>query len=298
MYKITNANGKEIPQIGLGTFPLQGRAMADMLVEAAKIGYRLIDTADDYRGETGIGIGCDELKDKVGLSRADMFLQTKISQDNAHQDEPLEGIWFGEYSAYQKRHTVDEIVRDKVEISLREMHTDYIDSILIHYPFPGYYEEIWNTMINLKKEGKVRYIGVSNFHINHVEVLKKSGFSPEINEIYMSPIGTKQEDVDYSAKEKIQLITYSPLMDISGSRINKDIIVPIAERYQKSIAQIILRWNVQRGCIPLPRTKNYNRLKENFNVFDFKITKEEMYIISSMNEYFQYLPESKSCPGI
>jgi diketogulonate reductase-like aldo/keto reductase len=298
MKSLTTKNGQTIPMVGLGTYPLQGEDMAKMAIEAFKCGFRLIDTADDYRGETGLGLALSRLKSETGLKREDVFIQTKISQDNAHGDEPLEGVWFNKLSKYQNRHTVEEVVMDKMQISLRELKTDYIDSLLIHYPFPGYYEEIWKVMMKLKKEGIVRYIGVSNFHTKHIDILKALGECPSINQIYISPIGTKQEDVEYAEQNNIQLMTYSPLIDVVKGHLDDSILSPIAEKYGKTEPQIILRWNVDRGSMPLPRTKNQKRLKENFDIFDFKLTVDEINKISSMNKNHQYLIESKQCPGI
>lgn len=285
--------------IGLGTFPFEGRVMADMVINASKVGYRLFDTADDYWGESGIGMAVQELKEKTGLDREDLFLQTKISDNNAHENEPLKGIFFNPDSKFMKRHTVDEIVREKVQTSLREMKTTYIDSLLIHYPFPCYIVDIWKTMIKLKEEGIVRYIGVSNFHERHIEeLINATGVCPEINECYTSPIGTKQSLVEYCNNHDCLFMTYSPLMDLSAGRIPLDNIQPLAEKYGKSHAQIILRWNIERGCMPLAKTNNPVRLKENFNVLDFKLTHDEVSTLSAMNFDFQYIVESKTCPGI
>lgn len=298
MNRLTTAKGSEIPFIGLGTYPLQGESMAEMAINAFKTGFRLLDTADDYRGETGIGYALSRLHQETGLTREDVFIQTKISQDNAHGDEPLEGIWFNKLSKYQNRHTVEEVVMDKVNTSLRELQTDYIDSLLIHYPFPDYYEEIWNVMMELKKSGKVRYIGVSNFHPNHIEKLKALGECPAINQIYISPKGTKQQDVEYAERNGIQLMTYSPLMDVVHGQLDNAIIDPIAQKYNKTKAQIILRWNIDRGCLPLPRTTKITRLKGNFEIFDFSLTSAEIESINSMNINKQILVESKQCPGL
>lgn len=296
---LKTANGKDVPQIGLGTFPFQGRVMADMVKNAMRIGYRLFDTADDYRGESGIGMAIKELEADGLFKRGDFFIQTKISDNNAHADEPLSGVYFNPNSKFMQRHSAEEIVREKVETSLRELGTDYIDSLLIHYPFPDYMVEIWQTMISLKKEGKVRYIGVSNFHKRHIEKLVVStGIMPEINECYASPIGVKQEIVSYCNENGCLFMTYSPLMDLAAGRIDNKEIESIAEKYKKSIAQIVLRWNIERGCFPLPKTKNPRRLTENFDVFDFSLTKEDVAHISSMNKDYQYLVESKICPGL
>lgn len=296
--KLTNKKGVEIPMIGLGTFPFQGRVMADMVFNASKIGYRLFDTADDYRGEFGIGLAVSELG-SLGLTREDLFFQTKISDNNAHADEPLIGVYFNEKSMFMKRHTAAEVVREKVSISLREMRTNYIDSLLIHYPYPAYYIDIWKEMIKLKEEGIVRYIGVSNFHERHIEnLIHETGVCPEINEVYVSPIGTKQGIIDYCNEHNCLIMTYSPLMDLASDRIPLEPLKTIATKYSKSIAQIMLRWNVERGCLPLPKSKKTNRLVENFQIWDFEITKEEVEEISALNKDYQYIVESKTCPGI
>lgn len=298
MIQLTNKIGDTIPQIGLGTFPFEGRVMADMVKNAVKVGYRLFDTADDYRGEPGIGIAVKELADQ-GFSREHLFLQTKISDNNAHEDEPLKGNFFNPTSKFMQRHTVDEIVREKVSNSLRDMHTDYIDSLLIHYPFPNYIVDIWKTMIKLQEEGVVRHIGVSNFHERHIDkLIAETGVTPEINEIYVSPIGIKQDLVDYCTKHDILVMPYSPLMDVAHGKISVEKLQPIMSKYKKTLAQVVLRWNIERGCCPLPKTKNPVRLAENFGVFDFSLTPEEVTQISSLNYDNQYLVESKICPGL
>lgn len=296
--ELTNKAGKSIPEIGLGTFPFQGKILADMVLSAAKIGYRLFDTADDYRGETGIGTALSELS-RIGLSREDLFIQTKISDNNAHGDEPLKGVYFNPNSKFMRKHTVEEVVREKVCNSLHDLQTDYIDSILIHYPFPEYMVGIWDVLIKLKEEGVIRYIGVSNFHRRHIEkLISETGVCPDINEVYISPIGTKESLVDYCNELGCKLITYSPLMDIASKRLKEESFQELMSKYNKSLAQIVLRWNLERGCIPLPKTKNPARLVENFDVFDFSLTKAEVEYISHFNKDYQYLVESKICPGL
>lgn len=295
MQKLVTASGKPVSKVGLGTFPLQGEAMARNMEEAVALGYNIIDTADDYRGETGIGLAVKGGK----IKREDVFLQTKISNNTAYTDEPLAGKFFNRYTPVMQRHTVDEIVREKVQVSLREMQTDYLDSVLIHYPYQDYYEEIWQTLVALQKEGVIRYIGCSNFHIRHIERLKEtSGVMPAINEIYISPIGTKVEDVEYAERNGIQLMTYSPLMDIAIGKIPEEHFTALMQKYQKSLAQIVLRWNVERGCIPLAKSKNPQRLADNIHIDDFSLSAEEVAYISSLNRNNQILPESKICPGV
>lgn len=299
MKKLYTANGKEVPMIGLGTFPLQGEQIADVLLQALNMGYQLIDTSDDYRGETGIGMAITRLRQQKRFCRGDLFIQTKISADYSYFPEPLAGIYFNKYSSFMKRHTVDEVVREKVSISLREMKTDYLDSLLIHLPYENYFLPIWNTMIQLKEEGKVRYLGVSNFHKRHIEILRKTtGVMPDINEIYVSPLGIKQDQIDYANENNIQIMTYSPLMDLHAGRIDESDLKPLMNKYNKSAAQIILRWNIERVCMPLPKTKSERRLKENFDIFDFQLNTKEVQLINNLNKDYQYLIESKICPGI
>ncbi len=287
-----------VPPVGLGTFPFQGRKMADIVKTALKNGYRLIDTSDDYRGEHGLGIAIEELHE-LGLQREDIFIQTKITDNDSYLDEPLSGLYFNKNSSFMKKHTVEEIVREKVCDSLFEMKTDYLDSLLIHQPYPEYIEEIWNVFISLKKEGIVRYIGVSNFYARHLEQLLGFEEFPEINQIYMSPIGTRQDDVDYCNSHDVLLMTYSPLIDIRTGRIPKSAAIfrDLQNKYNKSLSQIILRWNIDRGSIPMARSSNESRQKENIDILDFSLTNEEIDCISSMNMNYQYLPTSRICPG-
>lgn len=298
MITLYNKKGDSIPPIGLGTFPFQGKEMANVVKKAIQIGYRLFDTSDDYRGESGIGMAIKELAD-IGYQREDMFIQTKISDNNAYADEPQKCFFFNKNSNFMSRHNVEDIVRDKINTSLREMHTDYLDSLLIHYPFPDFYVDIWKVMIKLKAEGYVRYIGASNFHERHIDLLiKETGVCPEINEMYISPIGIKQSLVNYCNERDCLLMSYSPLMDVASHRIPQKKIQPLMDKYHKSLAQIILRWNIDRGCIPLPKSKNQFRLQENLNVLDFSLTLDEIELVSSLNYDYQYIVETKICPGL
>ena len=295
MEKLCTKSGRSLSLVGLGTFPFQGDDMAMIVEQAIALGYNVIDTADDYRGETGIGLAVSG----GSFRREDVFLQTKISNNTAYADEPLAGKFFNHYSPVMKRHKVEEIVREKVETSLREMKTDYLDSVLIHYPYQDYFVDIWKTLISLQNEGIIRYIGVSNFHVRHIEMLKQSsGVVPAINEIYISPIGSKNDDVEFAKQNGILLMTYSPLMDIAIQKIPKDHFIDLMHKYNKSLAQIILRWNVDRGCIPLAKSKNPKRLADNINIADFSLTSQEVEYISSLNYGNQILPESKICPGV
>lgn len=144
MRELVTKSGNVVPNVGLGTYPFQGQQMAEIVKTSAQLGYCLFDTSDDYRGETGIGFAIKEMSEQGICKREDLFIQTKISDNNAYADEPLKGVYFNPNSSFMKRHSVDEIVREKVNTSLRELQTDYLDSLLIHYPFPDYFVEVWN----------------------------------------------------------------------------------------------------------------------------------------------------------
>lgn len=288
----------KVPYVGLGTFPFQGKEMADVVEKALSAGYRMFDTSDDYRGEEGLGMVVDNLKN-MNLRREDIFLQTKISDCNAHDDDPLIGLYFNPKQKFMGCYSVSDIIQDKIETSLRRMHTDYLDSVLIHYPFPEYYVEIWKVLIKLKDDGVVRYIGVSNFSEKHIrKIIDETGEVPSINECYISPIGSKPSLVEYCQMNNICMMSYSPLKDLVMGRIETYVLDGIARRYNKSVSQIVLRWNIQRGCMPLPKTRSYSRMCDNINIFDFSLTENEMSQIDSMNIDYQYLVESKICPGI
>jgi len=291
-------DGHEVPVIGLGTFPFQGEVMAEVACAAFECGYRLFDTADDYRGESGIGLALSRLA-KVGIGREQIFLQTKISDDSAHSDDPFSGVYFNANSDFMRHHSVGEIVREKVARSLRMMGTDYLDSVLIHYPYPGYYCDIWKELVSLKREGMIRYIGVSNFRVRHMDnLIRETGVSPDINELYLSPLSIKEGEVRFCLEHSCVSMAYSPLMDLAAGRLSDTVLQGIAEAHGKSVAQIVLRWNIERGCFALPKTKSTERLRENFKVFDFSLSDKEVASISSLNQNYQYCVESRICPGV
>ncbi len=294
---VTN-NGKTIWPSGLGTFPLKGHSMKETMLTAIKVGYRLFDSSDDYQNEDGIGDGLVQgIKDGIA-NRDDLFLQTKVSDCDSYLTDYRQNAYFTRYSSLMKRYSVLDIVRSKVHNSLKEMHTDYLDSVLLHFPYPGFYEEMWDALIEVKKEGLVRYIGVSNFNVRELEPLMKTAQKPQINEIYISPFGTKKDIVDFCNNNEIQLMTYSPLGVVRDKRFLNDVIQSIMDKYNKSMAQVVLKWNNQVGSIPLPKSSNETRLKENFSMLDFELTSEEMESLNGLNINHQYMPISKECPGL
>jgi diketogulonate reductase-like aldo/keto reductase len=298
MKSIILPNGIEIPPIGIGTYPLQGEPLINIVDEAVALGYRLIDTSDDYKNEEDIGIAVKTLIANKNYARKDFFLQTKISDNASWLGDSLTGKYFCKYSEYMKTVSVYDVVEEKVFNSMNLLKTDYLDCVLIHVPYPDFYVEIWKSLENLYKKGYIKVIGVSNFIEKHIETIKKEcEILPMINQIYMSPIGTKKTLVNYCIKNNIQIMTYSPLKDIKSKLHNNTIILKLCEKYDKSVAQILLRWNIQCGSIPLPKTANKNRLKENIDVFHFEIQQEDIELLNGLNYDYQYLPLSKICPN-
>lgn len=298
MIKLSTKNGRELGPVGLGTFPLKGSGMKQTMLMAIKYGYRLFDSSDDYQNEDGIGDGLEQaIKDGI-TTREDLFLQTKVSDCDSYLKDYRQNAYFTRYSRLMQRVSVRDIVRAKVFNSLKEMKTDYLDSVLLHFAYPSFYEEMWAALIELKNEGLIRYIGVSNFCVKELEKLKLTEQNPQINEIYISPYGTKLDIVEYCNSHDIQLMTYSPLGIVRNKRFVNDVIRSIMRKYNKTMAQIILKWNYQVGSISLPKSSNEVRLKENMSILDFKLSPDEMKALNALNINHQYMPISKECPGL
>lgn len=297
MKQLFTKSGLLIPAIGLGTFPLKGDDLAKVFSEAVQVGYRLFDTSDDYQNEDGIGLGVQlVIKEKL-CKREDLFIQTKISDCDSYIDDYRQNAYFTKFSSLMKRYSVRDIVRSKVLNSLDEIGTDYIDSVLLHFAYPLYYEKAWEALVELQLEGFIRYVGVSNFSVQELDVVSKVAV-PSVNEIYMSPFGTKLDISEYCKNKGIQLMTYSPLAVARGNSFFHPTIKQLMDKYNISRTQVILRWNVQIGSIPLPKSSNVTRLQENFNVLDFEFSNEEMESLNALNIFHQYPPVSKDCPGI
>ena len=253
----TLSNGIKMPAIGFGTYKSgSDEETAKIIKYALKIGYRQIDTASFYGNEVGIGNGIKE----SGINREDIFLVTKLWNDDHGYDKTIE--------AFNK--------------SLERLQVDYIDLYLIHWP-NKLNSETWKAFEHLYKTGKVKSIGVCNFKIGHLEELKKTAeIMPMVNQVEIHPQSSKNDMLRYCEENNIQLVAWSPIM--RGKLFSNELILGLAEKYKKTIAQIILRWHVQRGIIPIPKSSNEGRIKENLSIFDFKLSNDDMSIIDSLNE--------------
>ena len=302
----TLANGVEIPAIGMGTYPVFGQVLTDTVAYAYDAGYRMFDTADNYYNEPDLGYALQSLYKSSSAKREELFIVTKIS-DELYKPGTLgggsnRGIYFWKSSPeMQKPDSVRRIVRMKVENSLRQLQTDYLDALLMHWPYPDFFQEIWHEMEAVYNEGLVRSIGVCNCRQRHFEKLRQTcAILPMINQLETSPINSKQELSEYCRQNDIQVMIYSPLMNLRlQSRPQyHDLLQHLAGKYSKTKAQIVLRFDVQRGMIPIPKSTHRERLESNIGIFDFTLSEEEMRQLLACNENRQYMPESRSCPGL
>ena len=251
------SNGVKIPSIGFGTYKSgDDEETAKIVKYALECGYRQIDTASFYNNEVGIGNGIKE----SGIDRKDIFIVTKLWNDDHGYDNTIE--------AFNK--------------SLNNLQVDYIDLYLIHWP-NKLNAETWRAFEHLYETGKVKAIGVCNFKVEHLEELKKTAkIMPMVNQVEVHPQSSKNEMLNYCIENNIQLIAWSPIM--RGKLFTNELMLNLSEKYQKSVAQVILRWHIQRGVIPIPKSSNKTRIKENLNVFDFEISNEDMKSIYMLNE--------------
>lgn len=305
MNNIKLSNGVEIPNIGIGTYPIFGDQLTQTIKTAYHCGYRLIDTADNYYNEEDLGNSLDSLYSEHGKIRKELFLVTKISDELYRQSDITpgmnRGIYFWKNSPYMQSSTAcHDIVYKKVENSLRCLKTDYIDLLLMHRPYPDFFEEIWYEMEQLYKEGKVRAIGLCNSYERHLDKLIKTGnIVPMVNQIETSPLNTKESLISYYEEKNVRTMVYSPLQSLKNieEKEYQDYLDSLSSKYNKNKGQILLRFYIQRGIIPIPKSTNPKRLALNISVFDFSLTTDEMATLSGFNKNKQYLPESKGCPG-
>ncbi|WP_019153441.1 aldo/keto reductase [Robertmurraya massiliosenegalensis] len=251
-------NGVHMPWFGLGVYKVTDQSEIVEVVSAAlKHGYRHIDTASFYQNEEGVGKG---IRDS-GISREDIFVTSKVWNDEQGYEETLEAF----------------------DNSLKRLGMDYLDLYLIHWPVARKFKETWKALEKLYREGRVRAIGVSNFHVHHLQdLMKDAEIKPMVNQIEYHPHLTQEEVHAFCKKEGILLEAWSPLK--RGILLDEPVLIEIGQKYSKTPAQIILRWDLQTEVITIPKSSNVERLKENADIFDFELTSEEMKQISSLNK--------------
>lgn len=253
--------GRRMPIIGLGTWKLT-RATAETVEYALEIGYRMIDTAADYGSQPGIG----EALRRTGVDRKDVFLVAKVEED----EDAYEAT--GRY--------------------LNEMRQDYADLILIHRPPPGRIGvELWQGLMRAREAGLTRDIGVSNYTAEEIDRLVGStGEMPVVNQIEWSPFGWSRDMLEYCRARGIVVQAYSPLTH--GKRLDDERLSRLAARYGSTPAQLLLRWALQIGVVPLPKANQKDHVVENLGAFDFEISDEDMEKLSDLNERYSSLGPS------
>jgi len=252
-------NGVEMPLLGLGVYNMHGTEAIQATSTAIEIGYRLIDTAEMYFNEKEIGIALKESNTK----RSELFVTTKVNNSNQGYDSTLKAF--------------DE--------SLRLLDVEYVDLYLIHWPIKGKRKETWKAIEKIYQEGRARAIGTGNYLLPFLKELEEyASITPAVNQIEFSPYLMMKDELDYCRLKKIQLQAYTPLL--RGKKFNDEKLVSLANKYGKTPAQIILRWAIQQNISSIPKSSNRNRLNENFNIFDFQLSNED---IAQMNQFDEKL---------
>jgi 2,5-diketo-D-gluconate reductase A len=256
---ITLNDGHQLPNLGLGTYQLKGGAGFQQILAAIKSGYRLIDSATNYDNEGIVGKAIRH----SGVPRSEFFITSKLP---------------GKYHDY-------ESARDAIQESLARMGIDYFDLFIIHWPLPkrGLYVEAWQALVDAQKQGLIRSIGVSNFEPEHLDrIIEETGVKPAVNQIEIHPYWVQEDNVLENLRRGIKVEAWSPLGRGSAA-LKEPVIQKIAEKYGKSTSQIITRWHIDRGIIPVLRSSNPAHQREDLDVFDFELENNEIAAINDLN---------------
>ena len=258
-------DGNRMPLFGLGVWAAQsGQETYDAVLYALKTGYRHIDTAEMYGNEKDVGKAVVD----SGINRADVFVTTKLWDSGLGYDHALKAF----------------------DISLQKMNLDYVDLYLIHWPENGSQLKIWRALERIKKEGRTRSIGVSNFAPKYLkELLVVDSEHPVVNQIELSPFLQQKHIYSFCQKENIHLTGYCPLS--RGNRFNDSNLSRIAKETKKSAAQVMIRWALQRGHTVIPKSVSPARIEENANVFDFNLNNAQMKILDGLEEGLRFCPD-------
>lgn len=251
------ADGNHMPVMGFGTYKISDQETMNTAIDAAwNAGYRMFDTAMLYRNEDILGPAIQQL----GLPREGLFLTSKVAEVVQGYDRTMKAV----------------------EGSLKRLQTDYLDLLLVHWPVREYFFDTWKAMEQLKADGKVRSIGVSNYTISHLELLATQAKEmPVVNQVEYHPYLNQQALFDYDQEKNIVTEAWSPL----GRRavLDNPMLMKIAKHHQKSVAQIVLRWELQHELVTIPKSTHPERIKENAEIFDFDLDVDEMTMIDILN---------------
>ena len=258
-------NGVKMPYFGLGVYLTEdGQEVVDAVKWALEGGYRHIDTASIYENEAGVGQGIRE----SGVSRSDIFLVSKVWNSDQGYDSTLKAF----------------------ENSLENLGVDYLDLYLIHWPVAGKYKETWRALEKLYREKRIRAIGVSNFLKHHLEdLLGTAEIVPMVNQMEFHPYLVQQELVNYCRENGIQYEAWAPMMQ--GEVFKLEPFKQLADKYGKTIAQIVLRWDLQKGVVTIPKSSKKERIIANADIFDFQLSAEDVRYIDSLDKGKRFGPD-------
>jgi len=252
-------DGNSIPQLGLGVWQVDPGITARVVRDAIDVGFRMIDTAEGYDNEAGVGEGIRT----SGVPRDELFITSKLRNGGHQRDAALKSF----------------------DATMKALRLEQLDMFLIHWPVPGQdqYVEAWKTLIELQQEGRIKSIGMSNFNQDHLErIIGETGVVPVVNQIELHPYFTQADKREFLKSKDIHIESYSPLG--SGAVLKDETIKKIGAAKGKSIAQIIVRWHIQQGNIVIPKTTHADRMQENFDVFDFELSADEMQAITGLDK--------------
>lgn len=258
MQYVTLSNGVKMPQLGYGVYQVSKEECERCVLDALKVGYRHIDTAQSYFNEEEVGNAIVQSR----ISRGELFLTSKV--------------WIEHYGYEECKKSVLE--------SLRKLQTDYIDLMLLHQPFSDYYGA-WRALEELYNEGKLKAIGISNFYPDRmVDLCSFAKIKPMVNQIETHPFHQQTEAQKWCEKYGVQIEAWAPFGEGRGDMFHNPTIAEIGKKYGKTVAQVILRWELQRGIVVIPKSTHIERMEENFNVFDFTLSEEDMAVIATLDK--------------
>lgn len=252
------SDGNLMPQLGLGVWKAGHDDVITAISKALETGYRAIDTASMYKNEDGVGIALSQ----TDIPREDLFITTKL--------------W----------NTDQQRVEAALTQSLRKLQLEYVDLYLLHWPVPAKntYVSAWQAMIDLQKQGLIKSIGVCNFHSDHLQRLTdETGVTPVINQIELHPLFQQRQLHIWNANHRIQTESWSPLAQGGAGVFDQPVIRQLADKYGKTSAQIVIRWHLDSGLVVIPKTVTPERIVENFNVWDFRLEREEVAAIAQLD---------------
>ena len=258
MEYVTLSNGVKMPILGYGVYQVTQEECERCVLDALKVGYRSIDTAQSYFNEEQVGSAIQ----KSGIPRQEIFLTTKV--------------WIEHYGYEKAKASVLE--------SLRKLQTEYLDLCLLHQPFADYYGA-WRALEELYEDGKIRAIGISNFYPDRmVDIASFARIRPMVNQVETHPFDQQKTAKAYMDKYGVQIEAWAPFGEGRGGLFENETLTAIGAKYGKTTAQVMLRWHIQRGVVVIPKSTHLERMEENFRVFDFTLGEEDMQTIAAMDK--------------